>query len=70
MTQLVANSVFPRESVFGLESKGKHATSCELGFFKSVLGLESIGKHKTQLVAKWFFLRESVFGLESAGKRT
>ena len=67
ITQLVANWVFPRESVFGPESarihrKTHNATSCELGFStESVFGPESIGKHITQLIANWVFPSETEY---------
>ena len=64
--------VFPRESVFGPESIGKHITQLVANCVfprESVFGPESIGKHITQLVANWVFPRESVFGPESIGKR-
>ena len=65
ITQLVANWIFPRESVFGPESIGKHIitpTSCELVFPReSVFGPESIGKHITQLIANWVFPSETEY---------
>ena len=71
ITQLVANWVFPRESVLGPESIGKNITQLVANWVfprEPVLGPESIGKHITQLVANWVFPRESVFGPESIGK--
>ena len=65
--------VFPRESVFGPESIGKHITQLVANWVfprESVFGPESIGKHITQLVANWFFPRKSVFGPEPIGKHT
>ena len=46
ITQLVANWVFPRESVFGPESIGKHITQLVANWVfprESVFGPESIG---------------------------
>ena len=65
--------VFPRESVFGPESIGKHITQLVTNWVfprESVFGPESIRKHITQLVANWVFPRESVLGPESIGKHT
>ena len=60
ITQLIANWVFPRESVFGPESIGKHITQLIASWVfprESVFGPESMGKHITQLIANWVFSR-------------
>ena len=64
ITQLVANWVFPRESVFGPESIGKHITQLVANWVfprESVFGPESIGKHITQVIANWVFPSETEY---------
>ena len=64
ITQLVANWVFPRESVFGPESIGKRITQLVASWVfprESVFGPESIGKHITQLIANWVFPSETEY---------
>ena len=56
--------VFPRESVFGPESIGKHITQLVANWVfprESVFGPESIGKHITQLIANWVFPSETEY---------
>ena len=64
ITQLVANWVFPRESVFGPESIEKHITQLVANWVfprESVFGPESTGKHITQLIANWVFPSETEY---------
>ena len=64
IAQLVANWVFPRESVFGPESIGKHITQLVANWVfprESVFGPESIGKRITRLIANWVFPSETEY---------